>query len=344
MKITIVALTLCKGGAQRMLVELANGLYKIGHDVTVLMPPQGIIEYPLNVYVRRTYSNSITSRDFPRGDIIISNFYTLFYICEEASKQGKGKHIRLSLCYEPVFLNDHEASFKTYHYSKNLIVLSSWQREMIQLLHGVKGEIVPVGISKEFRNQNLRNKNKALEISCMLRKPEGGMSWHREQEYLITAFSILKNKYPHVIFNLITPPNELLYSPTLQKIHQNPQFVSYKPNTDIELNNILNRTDIFVSSSTYDSASLPGLEAMKCGATLVTVYSGGNMDYCRHNENCLLSYRHENKLVEHVTSLIENPGKRKNLSLSGEKEASRWTWENSVHLFNKAIRTISRIN
>ncbi|MCF6409151.1 glycosyltransferase family 4 protein [Pseudalkalibacillus salsuginis] len=338
MKITFAVITLCKGGAQRMLVELANGLSQKGYDVAVVMPPQGVIEYPLHVSVIRTKGQSITADEIPVSDVIVSNFYTLTPICEQASHAGKGIHVRISLCYEPVFLPDHEASFKSYHISKNLVVLSNWQQQLIKLNHGIEGSIVPVGVSGNFCNLGKRRSSKRLEVSGIVRIQEGGYSWHREQEYLIETFRALKEKYPRVIFNLISPPNEVISSPTLHQYHSNRSFQSLRPRDDMQLNRFLNKTDIFVSSSTYDTASLPGLEAMKCGAALATVYSGGNMDYCRHGENCLLSYRHENMLFEHVSTLIENAQLRQKLAIEGEKEASKWTWDRSVDLFEVAIK------
>jgi hypothetical protein len=61
------------------------------------------------------------------------------------------------------------------------------------------------------------------------------------------------------------------------------------------------------------------------------------MDYCRHLQNCLLSYRHENKLIPHISTLIEQPQLLKKLSLAGEKEAATWTWERSVQRFENAL-------
>lgn len=336
MKITFAALTLCKGGAQRMLVELANGLANKGHDVSFVMPPGGVIEYPNKVTVIRTKGTGIKSDDFPVSDVIVSNFYTLTNVCQQASQEGKGIHVRISLCYEPVFLDDHEASFKSYHISKNLIVLSNWQKQLINLNHGVEGKIVPVGVSDVFRNMNIRN-NKKLEVSGILRIPEGGYSWHREQEYLISVFTRLKQTYPDLKINLITPPSELNSSRWLRQMHANQLFQSLTPQNDQQLNLFLNQADIFVSSSTYDTASLPGLEAMKCGAALATVYSGGNMDYCRSGENCLLSYRHENNLFRDVSTLIQQPNLRNKFMVEGQKEAAKWTWQRSVNLFEQAL-------
>lgn len=342
MKITFAAITLCKGGAQRMLVELANGLAHKGHHVTFVMPPGGVIEYPNKVQVIRTPRAEIKAEDFPVSDIIVSNFYTLTNVCEQASLAGKGVHVRISLCYEPVFLDDHEASFKSYHVCKNLIVLSSWQQQLIKLNHGIEGRIVPVGVSDVFNNMNIRKDNKQIEVSGIVRITEGGYSWHREQEYLISVFTKLKQSYPAIKINLITPPSELKSSRWLKQVHGNRLFQSLTPLNDQQLNMFLNRSDIFVSSSTYDTASLPGLEAMKCGAALATVYSGGNMDYCRSGENCLLSYRHENKLFRDVSTLIQQPNLRNKLMIEGGKEAAKWTWNRSVNQFEQALTSFKK--
>lgn len=47
MRLTFPILTLSRGGAQRMLAELANRLAEIGHEVVVLLPSHGIVEYEM---------------------------------------------------------------------------------------------------------------------------------------------------------------------------------------------------------------------------------------------------------------------------------------------------------
>lgn len=42
--------------------------------------------------------------------------------------------------------------------------------------------------------------------------------------------------------------------------------------------------------------------------------SGGNMEYARHEKNCLLSYRYENRLGEDVIRLIRDPNLRNKLA------------------------------
>lgn len=341
LKITFPILTLSIGGAQRMLAEIVNGMVARGHEVTVLMPTEGVLDYPVHARIVRTQSKYlIQAQDYPQGDIIISNYFTLVPGAEQASKEGKGVHIRLSLCYEPTFLPDNSVTFPTYHVTRNLLVLSNWQQQIMKLNHGIQAHIVPVGVSPAFKNMHIRKPEGPLQISAILRRTEGGYSWHREQNYLIHELQQVKSRYPDVQINLFTPPYEFATSPSLHAIKSNNPFRYLTPGNDQEMCYHYNETDIFVNSSTYDTASLPGLEAMKCGAALVTTYAGGNLDYCRHEENGLMSYRYENRLAKDVIRLIENPELRRSLAAAGEEEAVKWTWERSTDAFERAVQSI----
>lgn len=340
MRFTFPILTLSKGGAQRMLVELTNGLTARGHQVIILMPIDGVISYDVHSTLLRAPQMDLREQDFPRGDIIVSNYYTTVSVAQAASNKGKGVHVRLSLCYEPPFLPDSEHSFPTYHSTENLIVLSHWQQEVIRLNHGITGTIVPIGISPSFKNMNIRESlQEPLNITAILRKVDKGYSWHREQNFLVQQLDFVKKQYPSVNINFICPPAEFFNSEALQKMKASGNYRFFTPGDDEELCYHYNGADIFVSSSIFDTGSLPGLEAMRCGAALVCLYSGGNMEYVRHEKNCLLSYRYENRLGDDVIRLIRDQGLRTKLSKIGERYSRKWTWERSVELFEQAINS-----
>ncbi|MGG1518496.1 glycosyltransferase [Paenibacillus oryzisoli] len=340
--ITFPIITLSIGGAQRMLAEMVNGLSAKGHNVIVLMPPTGTLSYSVNAQIIRTKQPyAIQESDYPKSDVIVSNFYTIVPSAHQASLNGKGVHIRLSLCYEPSFLPENHISFPTYHISKHIVVLSDWQKQLIALNHGHQAHIVPVGVGTAFKNMHIRGTQGQLQIAAIMRRPEGGYSWHREQDYLIQQLELVQARYPHVRISLMSPPEEFQSSPMLQEIKaSHPNFRYLTPGHDGAMAYHYNEMDIFVNSSTYDSASLPGLEAMRCGAALVTTYNGGNMDYCRHEQNGLMSYRYENRLALDVGRLIEDGELRRRLAAAGEAEAAKWTWERSVNAFEKAINEI----
>lgn len=330
---TFPVLTLCKGGAQRMLADISNGLVERGHNVTILMPPHGDVEYETKANLIRSKDATLSESDYPNSDIIVSNFYSTVPSAHEASENGKGKHVRFSLCYEPVFLPNQDISFQSYNHTPYLIVISQYQKELISLLHGINGMVIPIYVNPNFKNLNLRSSNDKLNISAIVRIPEGGYSWQRDQNYLIEQLRIVKSQFPNLKFNLICPPNEMENSPSLKQLQESNEFHFYTPANDEELCIYYNMADIFVTSSIFETAVLPGLEAMKCGAALVAVYAGGNTEYSRHEQNSLMSYRYENRLALDIIRLIENPNLRQKFVEEGQKETELWTLEKSVATF-----------
>lgn len=321
-----------------MIAELANALTLIGHEVVVLMPSLGVVEYEMNCPIIPVPAPVLTEDHFPYGDVIISNYYTTVPVAERASRQGKGLHIRLALCYEPNFLPDNNQSFASYGITRNLLVLSRWQQEVIRINHGIKGRIVPVGVDPDFHNMHFRdNPGKPLIVSAIMRRPEGGFSGHREQEYLIQQLDMVKRLHPEVELYIITPPAEYAASRSLQALLNTGSYQLRTPGNDDELAYHYNEADIFVSASTNDAGSLPGLEAMRCGAALVTVYSGGNLEYCAHGQNCLMSYRHENRLAADIVTLINDGELRRRLAARGEQDSLNFTWERSVQVFQAEL-------
>ncbi|MGM0847379.1 MAG: glycosyltransferase [Bacillota bacterium] len=337
LSITFAVLTLCKGGAQRVLADITNELTDRGHDITILMPKFGAVEY--NVKSKIKYGSQdryLTADDYPHSDLIVSNYYTTVSSAEGASAQGKGTHIRFSLCYEPIFLPDQSSSFHSYHRTPNLIVLSKSQQSLISLLHGITGEIVPIYVNPEIRDIQVRQNNQNLQISAIMRRTEGGDSWQRDQDYLMSELLKVKSLHPAIQINIISPPNEVAASPALQSVRDHNDFRIFTPADDEELSHAYSLTDIFVTSSIFEAAQMPGLEAMKCGAALAAVYAGGNADYCRNGKNSLLSFRHENKLASDIIKLIENPSLRVSLAEQGRTDASKWTLQNTTSSFEDA--------
>lgn len=319
-----------------MLVEITNGLVQKGHTVNILMPKNGDLEFELMANLIRTRQDELTVEDFPSADVIVSNFFSTVPVSQSASLSGKGTHVRFSLCYEPMFLNDQNLTFPTYNVTHRLIVLSKYQQQLIELTHGIKGEIVPVGVNSIFRNDRVREGNKTLTISAVVRQP-GGYSWHRNQDELLNALTSLKQHMPFLNIRLICPPNEFTRSPGLQDLKSQGLFTILTPADDVELNYHYNETDIFVSSSMFEAAALPALEAMRCGAAVITVHSGGNIDYAVHERNCLFSYAYEQRIFGDLIRLINDKELRTRLALQGEEDSRQWTWERSVHLFEEKI-------
>lgn len=342
LRITFLILTLSKGGGQRMLVEIINGLAERGYHVSVVMPMVGTIEYELKAPVIRVqHPNMITVNDCPVSDFIISCCALYAPIAAQASINGKGIHIRFSLFYEPIHAPNSNELFPGYFLTTHVLSISTWHQKLIELLHGIKSHLVPIGISKDFKNHNSRQPKSTLNISTVFRGYGDVTYWHHDQEYLVNQLIFIHNHFPNVQVNFFTPPNEFNNSPIVHSFKSHHPWINFlTPQNDIELCHYYNNTDIFVSSSYFDAGSLPGLEAMQCGAALVTTCSGGNMDYCRHEENCLVSHRYNADLANNIIRLIQDPNLRQKIATAGQMEAKKWTWDQSVRRFEEAILKI----
>ncbi|MED1203462.1 glycosyltransferase family 4 protein [Heyndrickxia acidicola] len=338
MRFTFPIVTLSKGGAQRMLAEVANGLAEKGHDITILLSKSGVIEFDMKATIK-VVPDHFPIDSFPPADVIVSNFYTTVPPCQLAAEKGLGTHIRYTHCYEPIFMPNQAETFLSYHVTPHLFVVSEAQKKLVDVNHGLNAKVIPNGINPVFKNLHTKKTNGPLQISAIVRLSEGGL-WHRQQNYLIEQLRIVKLAHPEVQINLFCPPAELTISKSLQEIKMLNEFTFHTPANDQELCMLYNQTDIFVTSSIFESSLLTGLEAMACGAALVTTYAGGNMDYAKHYKNCLVSSRMDNQLSKDIMTLIKDPFLRHYLIVNGEAEAKKWTIQRTVDTFEEKAREI----
>ncbi len=92
----------------------------------------------------------------------------------------------------------------------------------------------------------------------------------------------------------------------------------------------------------YESFCLPVLEAMTCGAAIITTNNGGNMDFVRENENALII---EKDNIEDIVNKIEkllNDKKLKNfLVKNGVEESVQYSWNNTIEKIDKYYHEIA---
>lgn len=108
--------------------------------------------------------------------------------------------------------------------------------------------------------------------------------------------------------------------------------------TDEELACLYSACDVFVSSSWYEGFGLPPLEAMACGAAVVTTDSRGIHEYAMDGYNCLIvPPKNPIALTEAILSLLSNPELSAKLRENGPGTASRFDWEIATDRFEAAL-------
>jgi glycosyltransferase involved in cell wall biosynthesis len=97
----------------------------------------------------------------------------------------------------------------------------------------------------------------------------------------LATFDEVKRRVPEVdaiVFSQILPTHET--APWMTVLTDPPQ--------ELIVNEIYNRSRVFLCASRYEGFGLPCVEAMACGAALVTTANGGSTDYAIDGETALV--------------------------------------------------------
>jgi len=94
---------------------------------------------------------------------------------------------------------------------------------------------------------------------------------------------------------------------------------------------ILASSDIYICNSKYESFSLPVLEAMTCGCSIITTPNAGIKEYCEDGKNCLMTKMDDPyDLADRIIQLYRDPYLRQSLTSCGYATAKRFDWESIV--------------
>ncbi|MGH9227178.1 MAG: glycosyltransferase family 4 protein [Acidimicrobiales bacterium] len=111
--------------------------------------------------------------------------------------------------------------------------------------------------------------------------------------------------------------------------HDLPAWVAYvtQPSSHYLVDEIYNTSRVFLCTSRLEGFGLANVEAMACGAALVTTSNGGSRDYALPGETALVgAYRDVAGLSQHVITLLEDDDRRTTIASTGRDYVQRFDW------------------
>lgn len=330
MKIVIPVLSLETGGS-RFIYQLANELVDKGHRVEIVLPENAAVAWPVRAQLTRV--KALTPMTIPSGDFLLPNFFPTVFPAWESKK---GRVVRLSLGYEPLWVKEAESARATYLIDAPIISLSQWHRQLILQGTGRDSTVIPGGVATTiFRpspKQSLSTGH--LTLAYILRSKEHGYTWKGIEDFW-EACSRLAQSIPGFNIQVVTPEGARYPAPLPYKI--------VKAETDAEMALFYAQADIFVSTSYFESFSMPLLEAMACGTAVVTTDNGGSRDYAKNGENCLLVPPSDIKqLTQALAELLTQEMKRNQLAQTGFQFAQSWTWKRTADKVEALLLQLAR--
>lgn len=105
------------------------------------------------------------------------------------------------------------------------------------------------------------------------------------------------------------------------------------PAHDVLVHDLYNTATIFLCSSVVEGFGLTNVEAMACGAALVTTDCGGPRDYAEPDVSALFSPSEDvDALVANVHRLLDDEPGRVRIAEAGLASARAFTWERSAEI------------
>ncbi len=329
MKIVIPALSLEKGGGARFLYQLGNALVDFGQNVEFIIPESGSVDWPVRTKITRV--KELTPDCFPPADFILPNFYLTVF---PAWQSQKGQVVRLSLVYEPFCIPNADVSKSTYSIGAPIVTISQWQRQLILSQVGRDSTVISGGVDPVFFHPYPKLSAQTGRKTIFYIMRGAGYTWKGNDDF-IAACARLKERLPDFDVFIVNPePGAFI--PSFP-------YTTVTADSDHEMALLYARADLFVYTSYYESFGLPPLEAMACGTAVVTTDCGGNRDYARNGENCVVVPPSDiNLLTEAMHRLLTNDNERQSLANAGHVFAKPWTWQRTADQLLSVLMSIKK--
>lgn len=347
--IVIPLLGVTRGGGIRVISELANGLALSGHSITIITAPVSSFPFPLAKQVKlvsrqKTIGESNFAgriKDFffvcrhtaETGRIVLSNYYTTFFIGLLLQVFKGKKHVYFIQGFEAEFFN-RKLSFAnkiktllakiTYSIKPDLRITIS---QFIKTKIG-KNDVMIIndGIDPSvFKPKRDKPVGKIVICSIALTEPRKGFY---DFVKAIEVLSLRRTDFEVLLFT--SQANAQFNVPF--------SFTIKYPENDYDVVECMQNCDIFVSASHLEGFGLPGLEAMACGAALITTNSGGVTQYATDGINSLIiKVGDVEALIIAIEKLLDNPGLLKKLSDAGLATSTMFTWDIMCDNFEREL-------
>ena len=155
---------------------------------------------------------------------------------------------------------------------------------------------------------------------------------------LVRAFAALAGELPHrlVLAGLAGwGSGALAAAVAASGVADRVLHAGYVPEADKAA--LLSGADVFVYPSRYEGFGLPVLEAMACGAPVVTT-TGGSLPEVAGDAATLVEPGDDHALAAALAKLAGDPAAREDAAVRGRRRAAAFTWERCAELTAAAYR------
>ncbi|MFV2044006.1 MAG: glycosyltransferase family 4 protein [Anaerolineales bacterium] len=353
MRISFILSSIGLSGGVRVVVEFANRLAARGHEC-FLIAPKGQVEPEMLEEVLPEVGTRLSRiepgdrpsalRNFllswslairvPPSEVIVSTHTPTTIATLVASRLlRRGKPVWLYQDYLEMFLDRPVENWLLRHalaWHDRALTVSEYSKQ--ELGSFAQGDIMVVGegLSHPELFQPLPEAERRRDNNHRTLLYVGDLRPRKGIYDFLKATEILAEEMPDLVLWIVTKDEDEIQSAVpFQLFHRPPRK---------KLARLYASCDVFVSASWWESFGLPPIEAMACGAPVVTTDSRGVQEYARPEWNCLVTPpRDPAKLAAAIRRILSDPELEGRLRQNGPPTAGQYTWEGAVNRFEQAI-------
>jgi glycosyltransferase involved in cell wall biosynthesis len=251
-----------------------------------------------------------------------------------AAPPSSGKKFYLIQHYESLYHGAPEEVDRAYTYPLKKIVISTWLRQIMREKFGSEAELLVTPVDTTlFHRVESDADGGALRVLMLYHDYE----WKGVADGL-EAVRTVKTRHPHVRlvgFGVKRPRHGEAYDEYYENLPQD------------RLAWLYSRSAIYLCPSWDEGLGMPSMEAMACGAALVTYDNGGSRDYALDGETALVARRRDvANLAEKLDLAVSDEGLRSKISRGGMTRIIReYDWDRAVDkmeaLFDRARKGLT---
>jgi glycosyltransferase involved in cell wall biosynthesis len=341
MKITFLLPHVKLSGGVKALLEYANRIHAMGHEVRIIVPAQSHKWYRLDKKLSSLgktptvlepesvdwFDNTVPittlpgndAAFIPPADVLIASAWQTAEFAARLPKEAGNKFYFIQH-YESLWMRDKKRAEQTYRLPFQKIVISHWLQQILADNFQQEARVLITPVDKKLFYCEEKVWNTPPRV-CLLHHD---YDWKGYQEG-IAAFKKVRSenrKVDLVVFGeKVKDPQGLFREAGFEFEYH------YRPTRD-KVADILSSCDIYLCPSWHEGLGMPPMEAMACRSTLVTTDTGGSRDYAIDRETALVSPpKNVDALAENLTAVIDDKQLMMRLSENGEKKIRRFDWD-----------------
>ncbi len=338
LKITVLAPHVRIAGGVRAILTYADRLAARGHDVTLVVPAGGRVaaawrnvrgvgpDWVAGFRARLRWVGRWSAETLPDGDAIVATAWQSAPVVAAAAERC-GAKFYLVQHYESLYHGDPAAVDATYRLPLRKIVISTWLREVMRERFDGEAEVVVTPVDRALFHR--------VPVAVTTSRPRVLMLHH---DYAwkgvadgLAAVARVKARVPalRLVGYGVKPPRQGM---PYDEFHANPHQAA--------LAALYSGCDIYLCPSWDEGLGMPPMEAMACGAALVTYDNGGCRDYARDGETALVAPRRDvEALAERLARLATDGALQARLAAAGTAlVTTAFDWDRAVARLEAVFR------